>query len=213
MNGEQRTVEEISRKNKKWKEEAYKIRGERDYIIKTLEQDKLSLAENTAYLANCELALAVIQQVAEATQRNLEFHISNIVTLALSAVFPDPYEFKATYLVRRGKTECDLKFVKNGQECDPLSASGGGACDVASFSLRIAVWSLKPTRNVQVLDEPFRFVSLDLQEKCSEMIKELSSKLGIQIIMVSHLPKIIAAADTIFEVTQTDGISEIKLIS
>jgi DNA repair exonuclease SbcCD ATPase subunit len=108
------------------------------------------------------------------------------------------------------KAECDLLFVKDGQEIDPLTAAGGGAIDVASFALRAAIWGIKPTRPVFILDEPFRFVSVDLQEKCSEMLKKISETLGVQIIMVSHLPNIIGSADEIFKVQYVNGESKVS---
>jgi len=150
---------------------------------------------------------AIVQKVAEETQKNVEIHISNIVSLALSVVFPDPYEFKLVFAQRRGRTECDLLLTKGGETFDPLTAAGGGVVDVVSFALRVALWSLKKRRNLLILDEPFRFVSVDLQERCSAMLKELSDKLGVQIVMVSHLPNIITSADTVFLVENARGES------
>lgn len=160
-------------------------------------------------LENTEKARVIAQIVAQSVQKNLEFQVSNLVSTALASVFPDSYEFKLSFVERRNKTECDLFFVKNGQECDPMTASGGGVLDVTNFALRVAIWAIKKTRNLFILDEPFRFVSIDLQEKCSQMVKEISDKLGIQIIMVSHLPNIISSADKIINITNKKGISKI----
>lgn len=161
---------------------------------------------------NTQKARAIVQVVAENIQKQIEFQISNLVSTALASVFPDPYQFKLSFVQRRNKTECDLLFVKNNQECDPMTASGGGALDVANFALRIAIWAIKKTRNVFIMDEPFKFVSMDLQEKCSQMIKEISEKLKIQMLVVSHLPNIIEAADKIITIKNINGISKIENI-
>lgn len=158
---------------------------------------------------DCSKARALVQSVSEELQSKIEYHISNLVTMAFASVLLEPYEFKAKFVSRRGKMECDLLFVKNGQEVHPFIASGGGAIDVASFALRAAIWSIRRTRPTMILDEPFRFVSVDLQERCSDMIKQISDTLGIQIIMVSHLPNIIGAADHVFKVTQVEGVSTV----
>jgi len=177
---------------------------EKEYALK-------STIDDIAYLKkrfiNCGKAQKFLQSVAKKTQEKLEDCVSGIVSIAEAAVFKDYYEFKIKFVERRNKTECDLFFIKNNEEMDWESV-GGGVLDIASFALRCAHWSLKNTRPTLVLDEPFRFVSSDLHEKCSEMLKTISEKLGVQIIMISHLPGIISSADKIFEVTQVGGISK-----
>ncbi len=132
-------------------------------------------------------------------------------SLALASVFDDPYEFLVRFIQRRNKTECDLLFTKNGQACDLFEAAGYGAVDIANFALRAAIWSIHPSRNTQLLDEPFRNLSSDYHEKASEMVKKVSDSLGLQIIMVTHQKDMISAADNIIEVEKgPDGISRIK---
>ena len=146
-------------------------------------------------------AKAVLQLAATRTQSQLEFKLSALVTTALSSVFPDPYKFKVKFVERRGKTECDLLFERNGNELEPVEGAGGGTVDIASFALRLAFWSLIKGRSILIMDEPFKFVSEGYQEDCAEMLKSISEKLGIQVIMVSHIPKLINNADKVHTVT------------
>jgi len=161
---------------------------------------------------NIEKARIVVQEVANEIQQNIEFHISSIVSLALASVFPDPYEFKVNFVTRRNQTECDMFFVKDGNECDPMDSSGGGALDIASLALRMAIWSIKQTRAIQILDEPAKFLSRDMQDKASDMLKKLSESLGIQLIIISHIPEIMEAADRIIHVEQVNGTSKVKTL-
>jgi DNA repair exonuclease SbcCD ATPase subunit len=181
----------------------------RELLIKQLETIEQNLIFAEKNLENYQKARTIVQIVAETTQKKIEYHISSIVSTALSAVFVDPYEFVLRFVQRRNKTEADLFFMKNNKEGDPMSISGGGPMDVASFALRVATWSIKPTRNVIILDEPGKFISRDLQSKFSDMIKQLSTKLNLQFIIVSHIPEITEAADKIFTVTNTKGVSKI----
>ena len=160
---------------------------------------------------NVEDAIPIIQMVAKDTQEELKFHISELVTLALSAVFEEPYEFVIEFVTRRGKTEADLLFKRNGHTISPMDASGFGAVDIASLALRIAMWNLKRPRstNTMALDEPFHFLSSDLQEKAGIMLKNLSDKLGIQFIIISHIESLPLAADKVFKVTNKKGISKV----
>lgn len=176
--------------------------------ITTLNQE---LRDANRDLRRHEQAREIIREVGIKTQQQLSFHISDITSLALEAVFNEPYELKVEFVQRRNKTECDLYFERNGERMDPLSASGGGAVDVAAFALRIASWSmLRPrTRNVIILDEPLRFLSVDLQERASTMIKEISERLGIQFIIVTHENTLASYADKVFEVSIKKGKSKV----
>ena len=50
-----------------------------------------------------------------------------------------------------------------------------------------------------IFDEPFKFLSRDLHEKASYMLKEISERFKMQIIMVSHSQELIDSADKIRE--------------
>jgi len=187
-------------------------KGKKAQIQKSITSLNLSTKEKKKDLRRHEQAREVIREVGLKTQSQLSFHISDITSLALDAVFNDPYSLVAEFVQRRNKTECDLYFERDGNRVDPLSASGGGAVDVAAFALRVASWSMQrpKSRSTLILDEPLRFLSADHQEKASVMIKELSKKLGIQFIIITHEPILASYADKIFEVKIRKGVSEIS---
>jgi DNA repair exonuclease SbcCD ATPase subunit len=163
-------------------------------------------------LIRYEKAREIVRSVGIATQQQLQYHISDITSLALEAVFNDPYELKVEFIQRRNKTECDLLFVRDGNDLDPISASGVGAIDIAAFALRIASWSMAVphTRNVIILDEPFKHLSVDLQDRASSMIKEVSDKLGLQFIIITHDPTLASYADRVFNVSIHKRVSKVK---
>lgn len=166
----------------------------------------------TQQLRFAEKAQAIIQTVAKQTQQELEYHISEIVTLAFQSIFPNPYEFQLEFVIQRNKTEALIWFIRGGERAKPKDACGGGVVDIASFALRIALWALKQpkSRNTLILDEPFKNLSANLQPKASQLLQELSKKLNLQIIMVTHCQELIGAADKTFEVTWKDGISQVR---
>ena len=186
-------------------------KGRRDGLLKKNKAHKKDKRNLKKSLINHEKALEIIKEVGQKTQETLQYHISDITSLALDAVFDDPYKLVVKFVERRDKIECDLFFERNGHELDPLDSSGGGTVDVGAFSLRIASWSLQNprSRNVIVLDEPMRFVSKNLQNRASQMIKELSVKLGIQFIIVTHEEALANEADKVFKVKIKDGVSKV----
>lgn len=186
--------------------------GQKQYIEKELKGQQTKLLETQKLLHDNEKALEIVKEVGKKTQELLQFQISDITSLAMEAVFDDPYKLQVLFVERRNKNECDLLFERDGQLISPLDASGGGAVDVAAFALRIVSWSLSTPklRNTIILDEPLRFLDRTKQEKASQMIKHLSKKLGIQFIIVTHETKLAESADRVFEVVNTKGISKIK---
>jgi len=187
----------------------------RDTTERDVLKDQIrSLVEKTATLkqrsTDAKQARIVLQEVAKKTQQNLEYHLSNLVTLALKSINPTWPKFVAEIVVRRNKTECDLLFEEYGERYNPIDGSGGGPLDIASFALRITFWSLRKNRHTFILDEPFKFLSADLQHKASEMIKMISEKMDVQIIMISHQEDINVAADKTFIVKKEGKISSIN---
>ena len=158
----------------------------------------------------------IIQKVAQETQKQLEWHISEIVTLALASTFDNPYIFKAEFVMKRGKTECNLFFERDGYRVNPILEAGGGAVDVAAFALRVAMWSLSKSnwRNTLVFDEPFKNINdktRKTQERVVEMAKELSKKLDLQFIIITMIPEFEEMPDRSFEFNLVKGKTKIEV--
>lgn len=188
-------------------------KGQRDQVLKNLEVCEQDLRKWRRQAMYAEEAQLIIQTVAQQTQEQLKYHISELVTLALASVFENPYEFEPEFVQRRGRTECDMWFIRNGARIDPMTASGGGAVDVAAFALQVALWSMgiPKTRNVLIQDEPLKWLKGgDLPEKGARMIKEISSHVNLQIIMVSHIPDQIEGSDKVISVKLKQGKSIIQ---
>jgi len=77
--------------------------------------------------------------------------------------------------------------------------------------LRVASWSMQRPKSqaTLILDEPLRFLSADHQEQASVMIKEISQKLGIQFIIITHEPILASYADKVFETKIRKGITQV----
>lgn len=187
-------------------------KGERNGIQEQKERIRAEGDALAVQATRLEQARVIIQMVATETQKELEFHISELGTAALSTVFhQDPYSVQLAFVPKRGRTEAEITFARHGSSVEPISCSGGGAVDVAAFALRVSLWSLaRPrTNNTLILDEPFRNLSRDLAEQASALLKEISSNLGLQLIVVSHDPALIAKADRVFVVERKGAVSKV----
>jgi len=164
-----------------------------------------------------ERALELVKDVALKTQSQLEFHISDMVSAGLNTVFDTVYDFKVQFVIRRGKTECDLFFEKDGDLAQP-KYSGGGAMDIAAFCLRCAAWSMtKQYRPFMLLDEPFKHLKGEKENiRAIQLMKTLSHELKLQIICINDerasREDIVNNADRVFYVSQRKGVSSIKVL-
>jgi len=184
--------------------------GKKNSILSQLENRKKEKQSLEKLRSSLEIAQVFIQKVAKDTQQNLKFHIEDIVQLAIDSCFPGEYNFQVNFEIKRGQTEASLVFMKNGIPVDPVDASGGGVVDLAAFALRIAVWSLGKTERIIILDEPVRFLSRNLHHSAGEILKKLSEKLELQIIMVTHNQEMEDVSDKVFIVKKEGLVSMVK---
>lgn len=169
-----------------------KLRRDLDHYDKTIAEEKETLKKAKRTLERTQNAQEILQLVSQAVQQKVHDRISEVVSSCLSTVFDNPYQFKIEFERKRGKTEANLRFVRDGLEVDPLTASGGGMVDVAAFALRVACLMLHRPKlsRVVVLDEPFKFVSEQYRPNIRKMLEGLTNDLKIQFVIVTHINEI-----------------------
>jgi len=140
----------------------------------------------------------IISEAARITQQQFKMLVEELVTTAIQAVFPNKdYKFIMQFVLQNNRPQINL-LVQDGENEPyiPKEEQGGGLLDIISFALRVVLWSLeKPrSRNILIMDEPFRWTG-NLIELAANMMKEISKKLGLQIIMVTHDERLMEIAD------------------
>ena len=178
---------------------------------------KTTLKNTKREIKTCKKAGVIIRTVAQETQKLIECHISELVTLALRSVFPNPYTFHLNFIQKRNKTECYFFFKRNKHKINPLLEAGGGVVDVASFALRVAIWVLsKPKyRNVLIFDEPFKNINDKTREthrRIARVVKMLSDKLELQFIIITMIPELEEVADKVFELRLKKGETKVYVV-
>lgn len=193
--------------------------GERDRVTADLERARGDLARAESDGVDIETAQALVQHVAKKTQEKLRFRIEELSTLALAAVFDDPYALKLEFVLRRGRSECELFFERNGERVEPTEASGVGCVDIAAFALRASLWTLRRHRSrpVLLLDEPFKHLKGDAANRLAiQMVRDVSERLGLQIIMVSDeraaASDIEAGADRVFRFSIKKRRTQVEIV-
>src|SRR3990167_1240627 len=190
---------------------AYKT--EASLTLKSLEDLEKGYNSLKEYNENLQKARVLIAEAGKYTQSYLKDYIESMVTTALQAVFEEDYQFVIDFDIKRNKPEAKISLKLRGEETDPKDSCGGGVLDVASFALRVVLWSIENPKssNVIILDECFKFLHGKM-ENASQLLKKLSKDLNIQFIIVSQLDELTRYADKAFIVTHNGKFSEIKEI-
>ena len=193
-----------------------KKKAERSLLISQKKEMQTRVEHLKGQAENYTKARWILAEVSKETQRNFQVKVESLVTSAIRAVFEErPFQFKLIFEQKRNKFECRPVVVEDDHEYEPEDELGGGIIDVISFAFRVVLWHLENprSRNLFVLDEPMKFVGKgDLLMRAGRMIKEISHRLGFQIIMVTHEPELAEIADKAWSVDHDGTKSHLRLI-
>lgn len=202
------TSEEVAQLTTK----VHKAEAHRNVLVEKRDQLSQAVVKAQTHQSNVEAAQALIQVTAQETQEQLKLHVQDLVQHALESIFPGKYQFHLNIDLKNGRTAADLFLTDTtGRRVDPVFGNGGGLVEVVAFALRIVGWSLARTHNTILMDEPFSAVSAGLRPAVINLLKDISSKLKLQFIMVTHDEDMMATADRIFTITQKNGRSRITV--
>ncbi len=158
-------------------------------------------------VSTTEKAQALIQRASQMTQDQLRYHITELGTTALRAVFEEDIKLDLQFTEQKDKTIANLGFLRgeNPSPVDPMEGDSGGACDIASEALRDSLWYVsKPrSRSTMIRDEPAKNIndrSREMHHRYAEMIRQISDRLGVQFIIVTMIPEMMDVADKVFEI-------------
>lgn len=175
---------------------------------------------NAALTADAERyagALDILRTYATMQEANVREKVEALVTEGLRAVFErDDLTFAFRFeLGRSGQmTATPVLQTAMGEhvvETAATDARGGGVLDVAAFLLRCVMLCLMrpPLERVLFLDEIFKHLSRNHLANAAALLRTMSDRLGIQIVMVSHKDEFTDTADRVFDVQIKNGKTEI----
>jgi hypothetical protein len=144
-------------------------------------------------------------------QSNIKIgEIENIVNEGLKVVFSDNIEIKIISSILNNKTTYHIDITQNGVH-GTQESFGGGVLAVISLCLRVVMIIYCKRDRILFLDESLGFVSEVYQPNLSNFISQLCKRLGFNITLISHQPKMVAYADRIYEAYKGKDGTEFRL--
>ena len=135
---------------------------------------------------------------------------TSLVTEALTSIFEKDIRFNIKLYSYRNEPAIDVSVIENNLEVDPQKSCGGGLNDIISFVIKIIFIYLKKSSRIIILDEPLKFLSRDYIEQSSNFIRDISKRMNIQIILVSHKPDLELSCDKLINIEKNENRSIIK---
>jgi DNA repair exonuclease SbcCD ATPase subunit len=180
--------------------------------LKTAEKN---LKKNQKELEHLLMARELISMEAEETQKAFQQRINSLVTMVIRSVFVErEIDFRLHIERKKNRLEVKPVLIENDIEYDDIKFDfGGSMIDLISFALRVVLWSMqKPkSRAIFILDEPFKQIGKGIMlERAGKMVRELSERLGIQIILITHEKQLQEIADKAFHVDMINGETIVK---
>lgn len=138
--------------------------------------------------------------------------MAGLITYGLKTIFEDQnLTFAPNITKKRDKINIELKTSNNGVEGE-FGSFGGSVAVIESFLLRILCILKMKLARLMLLDETFASVGEEYIPNTSRLISELSKKLGLDILLVTHQKEFQAYADHVYRVKESnDGLTMEKI--
>ncbi len=210
MQGESiRPDEGLAQRVKSLQQTSTKLVTLRDRLAKDLEAKELEVGDLTCQIELLakvhELFRVLMDQMIVSQVRVVE----GIVTEGLQSIFHDlDLSCEADVGPKWGKISVEF-FFRQGRKDDPLSyrgrplaSFGGGPSSIASLILRLLTVLRLKLWPVLVLDEALGAVSADYVGPTGIFLEELTKKMGIDILLVTHKTAFLDHADAAYQCSE-----------
>lgn len=192
------------------------IKTERETKLKKLEELNKERSETLQNIDVRVRTINFVESVASQERNRVKEKVERLITSCLHAVYDDTYSVEFDYGIKNSKTSVEIyvnRKCKNGMEVKrTIDGLGGGVADTISLPLKLIVLMNDKFDKVLIADEPGKHLDIKRIEKFAEFIKEITEKLGVQIIMSSHHECMSDYADNIHRITLDDSVSKVERI-
>lgn len=176
------------------------LRNQEHGLVDTIESLKKDIERDLK-------ASAVLKHLLDTMVKGEITRMAALITYGLKSVFDDQ---NLTFLPDRkekaGKINIELKTLNDGIEGD-YKSFGGSVAVIESFLMRILCVLKKNLARLMLLDETFASVGEEYIANTAKLISELSKKIGIDILLVTHQKEFKHNADRVYRVKESkDGL-------
>ena len=197
-------IKELETQFDEFSKDVVRVQHEFNLMQKNHEKTKeiINKYEHDSEIHNKAVELLTIVQGV--TRDKIKDGFETLVTYALRFIYSEEYAFKLEF-GRRGNLQelnFNIKTPDFEEECDPMDTSGGGVLDIISLALRAVLLevSVPKIEGFLILDESLKHLSKEYLMNASQFLNELNTKLGRQIIFITHQQEFIDNAENTIQI-------------
>ena len=182
------------------------------------EEQRLKLE---ADLSKKRLGSIVLLQVVELFKKiggdgeeELLKKLDKFISYGLSFVFGEAFTFKSMMVTDGKDVRLQFKIVQGDRVVDIEDACGGGLVEVVSLLMQVFFIVMGKGRFAPflLLDTALIQLSDDYISHMSELLREISYGVGIQIVLLTHARNFGEAADVVYNFTQIEGKTSVERV-
>ena len=166
----------------------------------TLEKEIGSLKAEMDLLAK---ASAVLKHILDTMVKDEISKMAGLVTYGLKSIFDDQNLTFIPAIVKKGEKLHVELITENDGISSGYGSMGGSVAVIESFLLRIICILKMKLAHLMILDETFRTVGDRYIPVTSHLINELSKKLGMDVLLVTHQKEFQSEANAIYQVKES----------
>lgn len=190
--------------------------GARDEVVERIAKKKRQFQELNEHLKIVEKSQTFVENAIRLTREDVVKGIQTVVNEALEAVYED----------RAPKLECEIGVKRDKSAIIPrfsqltragfevkrdTSGWGFGVSDVTSLMLRMVLIKASGAEPILIADEPLKHLGT-LAPRAAKLLKTLSHRLGVQVIMTTHQQEVVDVADVVFRVQLDENKHETTVL-
>ena len=148
-------------------------------------------------------ASAVLKHLLDIMVKDEVERMAGLITYGLKTIFDDQnLTFLPEITKKNEKINIELKTNNNGIE-GGYKAFGGSVAVIESFLLRILCLLKKKYAKLIILDETFAAVGEEYISNTGKLVSELSKKIGLDVLLVTHQKEFMHNADHVYKVRES----------
>jgi len=192
------------------------LRDAREAGLRKLESYQKEAELLNERLTNICSAIEFLTAFANEKRNYAKESAQSLIREAVGKIYGEGiYDVILDYSLKQNRSCLDIKLRKKtpfGEVTrDVLEGNGGGMVDSISVPFRfLFVLADSQLDKVVVLDESWKHIDANRVAAVGEFLRDVSHKLKLQIIMVTHLAALREYADAVYTVSQEDGISRVS---
>jgi DNA repair exonuclease SbcCD ATPase subunit len=165
---------------------------------------KKKIQDLTESKLNMVKAQATIDKMTQIVSARGLGKIESIVSGGLKLVFGKKVSLVIEKKEGTRGTSYRLLIKKGDTIGDPFDSFGGGIINVASLLFRVIMVKRFKTAKFMAIDEGMNNVSIEYQDKVSQLLKTLTESYGFKILLITHSPIFAQNSDKIYKVSDSD---------